>query len=90
MKIFQWIMVSSKDPNKVSLTIRGILVGAITYIVFFAGVFHFNVDQGDLNSLAVQLSDIVQMTLTLVSAVATTVGLVRKIYRSITGQNKAI
>jgi len=90
MKIFTWLMVSSKDTEKLSLTVKGVLIGAVTYIVFFAGIFHFNVDQGDLNSLANQLADIVKMTLSLVSAVATTVGLIRKIYLSLTGKNKAL
>lgn len=89
-KIFAWLILSSKNPQQLSLTIKGVLVGAITYVVFFAGLFHITLSPSDLTSLVESIVQIIEMTLTLISIVATAWGFVRKIYTSITGQNKVL
>lgn len=89
-KIIAWIVLSSKDPNKVSLMIKGVLTGVITYVVFFAGVFHLNIAEGDLKTLAESATKIVEVTLTFISLFMSTGGMIRKIYTTAIGTNKVI
>ncbi len=77
--IAQWVVVSSTDPSKVSLTIKGILVGTIPTIMFMLGLIHLNVGQEDLNVLIDSIAAIVQLVLSLIAVVMTTVGLIRKL-----------
>lgn len=89
-KIIAWLVLSSKDPQKVSLMIKGILTGAVTYIIFFAGMFHINLVQTDLNQIIEGLVKIIEVALTLFSAIATLVGAIRKVSRTVTGDNKVL
>ena len=89
-KIFAWLILSSKNPQQVSLTIKGVLVGAVTYVVFFAGLFHVTLSPSDLTSLIESVVQVIEMVLTLVSVITTAWGFARKIYTSLVGENKVL
>ncbi len=89
-KIIAWIAFSSKDPNRLSLMLKGILTGATTYILFFAGVFHIDVQANDLAVLFDGIVKLLEVGLSAYSIIASLVGAIRKIYRTITGKNHVL
>ncbi len=89
-KIITWILLSSKDPNKVSLGIRATGAAFVTYIVFFAGLFHLNIGESELSGLIDALAQLAGLILQSITAVMAIVGFVRKIYSTIKGTNKVL
>lgn len=94
-KILDFLLVSSADPSKWSLTFKMALVGVIPYIVNAAGIacglglVCLGVDDVVLNSLAEALEKIVFLVLSAVSAVGVLIGLFRKLIRSAQGTNRS-
>lgn len=87
-KIWNWLVVSSADPNAYSLTIKGTLLGIATVLTMLAGFGHIQL--GDLTPLVDGIVQAVQAFLALVSSVVFVVGLVRKIYRTANGTHLGI
>jgi hypothetical protein len=81
MAVFEWILVSSADPNEVSLTVKGALVAIIPGVMALAGLAHVNLGDGSvLTGLFDAVAQFVQSLLTVVATVMTVVGAVRKVY----------
>jgi hypothetical protein len=85
-----WIVVSSSDPNDLSLTLKGALLAAVPTIMLASGIFHINVSQQDVLSLVQALVITLQAGLQLVGASIAVIGFLRKIYLSATGRNQFI
>src|SRR3954463_13853819 len=47
-KVLNWILMSSNNPEEVSLTVKGILINAIPSIMFVAGLAHLNLGSDTL------------------------------------------
>ncbi len=82
-KIWLWIVTSSADPTKISLTIKGIGMSIIAIITLVYG----NALSPDLNTFLSSLIGLVQDVLIVISAVMTTWGLMRKIVLTVFGTN---
>ncbi len=78
-KAWKWLVMSSADPSKVALTVKGFLTAAIPFIILSSGVFHFNVDSDSLTALFEEVGNVVMMILTVVGTIQTIWGLARKI-----------
>ena|SRR3990167_892451 len=89
-KIIAWVLLSSKDPNKVSLTVKGVLTGAVVWIVWWGGLFGLHFDPESLGQIVEVVSTVVQLALTLGSMVATLWGLLRKIWKTAKGTNEVL
>lgn len=89
-KLLQWLIVSSANPSKLSATVKGLLLGVLPVVVYLTGLAHLNVGESDLKALIDGIATVVEVGLGLVSAVVFVIGLVRKIYRTLTGTNQAI
>jgi uncharacterized membrane protein (GlpM family) len=79
----RWIVVSSQSPSEISLTIKGVLVGVIPYLMILIGLTHLNVGQDQLSALVDGACTLLQDALMLVSAVMTAYGLARKVWTTI-------
>lgn len=89
MKIFKnvwaWLRWSSADPARMSLTVRGILIGIIPTVLYIAsmacgfGVVCLGVDEPLLNQFAESVAAAVQAFFTLVAAVMVVIGFIRKV-----------
>ncbi len=44
-KILQWLIVSSADPEKVSATIRGVMLTWVALIIFLGQAFHVGISE---------------------------------------------
>lgn len=89
-KFWAWLLLSSKDPEKASLTIKSILSGVATYAIFFTGFFHITVGASDINNLIATIGTLTGTVLMLISAFSATWGAVTKIYHTIRGTNEVI
>lgn len=75
-----WLVVSSEDPTKVSLTVKGSLIAAIPMLVVLSQMLRLNWSQD-------QLALIVEGVSTIVSSFLVLFGLLRKLYYSIYPSN---
>lgn len=91
-----WFYVSSKDPRKTSLTVKGLLLGIVPLIIqgiSFAcgfGLFCLGVTDTELNGVIEALEAITYSVLAFIASVITIWGFVRKVFRTATGTNNAI
>lgn len=89
-KILIWLVASSANSEKVSLFVKGVLLGVVPFLVTLFGLAHINVGQSDLTAVIDGIAVVIQVGLGLVSAVMAVVGLVRKIWRTVQGENRAL
>lgn len=83
-KFWNWLGKSSENPEKVAMTVKGILtanIGIIALIVFSG-------DTDKAMTVIDQITILISTAITLVGAVQTTFGLIRKIYNTVTVENK--
>lgn len=93
--ILDFLLVSSKDPTKWSLTLKMALVGVIPYIINAVGIacgfglVCLGVDTAGLNALAEGLEKVAFFVLSTIAAIGVVVGLARKFIRSAQGTNRS-
>lgn len=87
-KIWDWLVYSSADPEKVSLMVKGFLGAAITGVISLLGFTHMNIPgvADQFNSLADNFVLILQAILGLISLLSIFFGGIRKLYLTIFGQ----
>lgn len=95
-KVFNFIVWSSENPEKVSLTVRGVLLAIVPYLMYASeiacqvGDYCWAIEPNTLRLIAEDTATTIALALTAVAAVMTAYGAGRKVMRTITGQNKAI
>lgn len=89
-KFWAWLLLSSNDPQKASLAVKNAFALVVTYIVFFTGLFHKNVNAGDLDILTNSIANFVSLALMAISAALTAWGVLRKILLTLTGSNRVV
>lgn len=94
--IFNWIVLSSKDPNKVSLTVRAALLAAIPGAIWALGTLCATagvcipIEDAELRAVANAAADLAFLTLSAVSAIGIIWGFFRKIWLTVTGKNAVL
>jgi hypothetical protein len=81
--LVRWIVVSSNNPQEISLTIKGVLVGLVPYVMVFIGLAHLNVGQDQLTGIIDGGATVLQDVLMLISAAMTFWGMARKVWITI-------
>jgi hypothetical protein len=81
--LVRWIVVSSADPQEISLSIKGVLVGLVPYVIAISGLAHLNVGQDQMTGLIDGVANVIQYALALVSGVMMVWGMARKIWLTI-------
>ena len=95
-KILDWLLVSSTDASKWSLSFKAALMFYVPQIVSLSGILCTlnvvcsGVDASGLTQLADVLSNLVYWGLSIVGGIFFVIGFVRKLWLSVTGQNKVI
>lgn len=82
-KVLNWLLMSSNNPEEVSLTVKGMLINAIPVIMFIAGLSHINLGQDTLTAIFNNVSIFVQAVLLVVGTGATLYGALRKVWLTI-------
>jgi hypothetical protein len=85
-----WLVFSSKDAQAISLSARGFLVLAATWVTIAAGFAHVQLPSDLLTQFIDSTVALIQGLLMIVSIVVTICGLIRKIARTIDGTNQVL
>ncbi len=89
-KFWLWLVLSSSDPTKYSLTIKSALTGVITALTIVAGLTNITLSTPDLTAIVDNIVATVQTILLLVSLVTGTYGFIMKVWDTINGTNAVI
>lgn len=90
-KIIDFIVWSSVNPEKVSLTVKGFLAMCISIAVPTLTLIGVTaVGNADLTAISAQILSVITDSLTVASGLVTLYGLVRKVYLTLKGENKAL
>lgn len=79
--LLKWIVLSSADPENVSLTIKGLLLQHVGLAIAVAGVFGYSVTDITIATIITKISIIIGGFLAMI-------GIVRKIYFLVKESNK--
>lgn len=85
-----WLILSSKNPQAVSLSVKAGLVLLLTWLTTIAGLGHIQLPTEDLTNLIDTIVQITQLGLMLISAIYTAIGIVRKVWRTLQGLHVGI
>lgn len=85
-----WLVFSSTDPQRIALTVKGFLLGLLINLTVIAGLAHVAVPSELLTQLIDGLVTIVQNALMTIAAIASVVGIIRKIFTTFAGTNKVV
>lgn len=78
-KIWNWLVLSSVDPSKTALTVKGALTAVVPLLVLFSGAFNIETDSSTIKNVIDVVGTIVMQGLTLVGTGMSLYGLIRKI-----------
>jgi predicted histidine transporter YuiF (NhaC family) len=80
-KLLGSILLSSQDPTKLSLTVRGLLITLVPVILIAAQAFGLGMlAESDVVAIIEGITAIIATVLTLIGMVMTVVGLIRKMF----------
>lgn len=87
---WHWLVFSSADPQRISLTLKGFLMAFATYTTVLAGFANIELPSPLIEETINGVVHLVQQLLMLVATTATVIGLVRKVAMTFAGTNKVI
>ena len=88
-KVVAWLVVSSENPENVSLALRGLLVSFIPVILNFAPFIsnmfglHFMITSETLTTIVTNVVNIVNLSLVMIGTAMAGYGAIRKLYNSL-------
>ncbi len=89
-KLIDWVVLSSADPRAMSLTVKGVLVALVPVIIAVLNMTGIDIDNNSLESVINSITAIVFLLGTVVSALMTVTGLMRKIITTVVGENEVL
>lgn len=88
--MWNWLVLSSADPEKTALTVKGFLALCVTYLTVLLGWAHLGVSGDMLSTLVDPVVNFVQNILLVVSSFVTVYGAARKLYKTVAGTNAVL
>jgi len=82
-KFWKWLVQSSIDPEKVGMTVKGILIGVIPAVLFAAPYLHVNIVPEQLQAAAELVREIIVTSLGLISGLMAVYGFIRKLANTV-------
>ena len=86
--VFGWVVWSSKDPEKVAATAKGMILYFVTAVISASSFFGY--DFGSLQGIVEPVGSIIANGLYMVSGIMMVYGIIRKIYLSFMGRNMSL
>lgn len=77
-KGLRWLVISSQNPQKVSMTVKGALMVSVPFVVQFSGLLNLATDQESLKVMVEQVASLVNTGLTFIGTSYMLYGIVRK------------
>lgn len=88
--IWKWLVYSSANAGKISLTIKSLLLSLIPVILMVTKMYNVSIDNAALASFIDQVSAIIIVIGGAITAISACFGALRKIYTTVTGSNDVI
>lgn len=88
--VWYWIVLSSADPEKTSLMVKGFLVGMVPFFLILAPTLGITVSYAEANDFVGQVTILVLNLLTIAGLLTASFGLIRKVGRTMTGTNETL
>lgn len=89
-KFVNWLVMSSKNPGEVGLTVKSVLLGVIPTVMIVLNLAEIKVGAEDLSILVNSIVGIVQGALAIISTIGIGWGMLRKIIYTLRGENASI
>lgn len=89
-KVFAWLVFSSKNSAKISLSVKSALTFFVTMLTVWAGFAHIQLPTEALTQAVDDIIVFIQTAFLLISTASTIWGLLRKVWTSITGSNAVV
>jgi len=87
---WRWLVYSSADANKFSLTVKAVLIGALTFATTLAGFAQVQLPTEQLTVLVDQLIFVLQTFIGLCAGITAVYGAIRKLSLTYLGENAAL
>lgn len=84
---WEWLVVSSADPYKVSLSVKGFLLTISSFIVPVVALLGHTLDNEQVQNIVDAIAVTIQSFLAFVGSIVFLVGVIRKLYLTFTGNN---
>jgi len=81
-KIWDWLVISSANPQATALTVKGAVGTVVGLLVMISPIMGIGLAPTGAETLTNDIVSTITALLTSVSALATVIGLVRKIFRT--------
>ena len=88
--VWNWLVLSSANANKISLTVKGVLMSILPVLLYVMPMFNIQTSHDQLASVVNDIGTIIVVFGGAVSAGVTVYGLLRKIGTTLTGNNDVI
>ena len=77
------LIASSVDPSKISLTVKGLILGLVPVIIFLAKVKGFDLPESSVTEFAETVGNVIESVTAALSGAMVIVGVLRKILVSV-------
>ena len=88
--IVGWLILSSANADKLSLSFKGALMSIIPLILFFADSLDIQASTSSIQTTIDLTASIIVVLGGAISSMVTAYGLIRKIFRTLNGTNEVI
>lgn len=88
--VWKWLVFSSANAEKISLTVKSILYALIPFILIITQAYRIQIDNAYLTAVIDQIIAIIIIFGGMVTAISAGFGALRKIYTTFTGTNAVV
>jgi len=89
-KFFEWLVKSSANASQISLTVKGILIGAVPAIIILANLMNINLKNQELTAVIDLVAQLIVLIGGTISVAVTAYGAVRKLILTAAGKNAVL
>lgn len=89
-KVIAWLVFSSANIEKISLTIKSLLYALIPATLLALGAYKIKIDSVYLTAIIDQIIGVIIIFGTMITAISAGFGALRKIYTTATGTNAVL
>lgn len=89
-RVLEWLVKSSADASKWSLTVKAVLYGLIPVAVHFLGLANIQIGSDALTQVVDSIAQFIVVIGGVITGSVAAVGLIRKIWTTLAGENDVI
>ncbi len=85
-KLWTWFVVSSADPNKIALTVKGLLLSVLPLILIVVRARGIEIGEGNARIAIDNVEQLIIAVFGVVAAIVTAIGAGRKVVNTVRGK----